>query len=245
MSFAQNAGGVGKVRAAHKRKRSREGTTRALKLKGGRTGKTKGKGPKGTGQVRAHQFYPTPPEATQALLDRYGTALGAGVRIWEPATGTGAMEDVLRAGGATVVGTDLYDHGRGGGLAFQLAHWPEGMEAGDAVVTNPPFSEAEAFIRHAVHDLRAGFVAMLLKAAYFHAAERGELFTRFPPSAVHPLMWRLDFTGEGSPAMEMSWYVWDDACPESTSYMCGGTTYEPMARPRAACDDLFSSAVVL
>lgn len=240
MSFAQNAGGVGKVRAAHKGRKPRKDTTRSLKLKGGRTGKSKGKGPKGTGQVRAHQFYPTPPEATQALLDRYSVTLGQGARVWEPATGTGAMEDVLRFHGATVVGTDLYDHGRGGGVAFQLADWPEGMGPGDAVVTNPPFSEAEAFIRHAVHDLQAGFVAMLLKAAYFHAAERGELFTRFPPSAVHPLMWRLDFTGEGSPAMEMSWYVWHAGGPSGA-----GTLYLPMARPRPACDDLFAPAVVL
>lgn len=239
MSFAQNAGGVGKVRNAHKGKRPRKNTTtRKLPLKGGRTGKAKGKGPKGTGQVRAHELYGTPPEATQALLNRYPVLRQT--LTWECAVGEGALADVLVAGGVTVVGTDLTDHGRGGGVMFQTADWPEGMGPGDAVVTNPPFSQADAFILHAVVDLRAGFVALLLKAAYFHAAERGELFTRCPPSAVHPLMWRLDFTGEGSPAMEMSWYVWHEDDPRAGL----GTLYEPMQRPRPACDDLFSPAVV-
>lgn len=239
MSFAQNAGGVGKVRAAHKGRKRPKDTTRSLKLKGGRTGKTKAKGPKGTGKVRAHELYGTPPEATQALLDRY--PILRQLKTWECAVGRGELADVLAAGGVDVVGSDLHDHGRGGGVMFQTAGWPEGMQPGDAVVTNPPFSQAEAFILHALVDLQAGFVALLLKAAYFHAAERGELFQRCPPTAVHPLMWRLDFTGEGSPAMEMSWYVWN--LLEGPSAVV--TRYEPMARPRPACDDLFTPAVVL
>lgn len=240
MSFAQNAGGVGKVRNAHKGKRAPKGTTtRKLPLKGGRTGKAKGKGPKGTGKVRAHELYATPPEATQALLDRYTDALTR-LPVWEPAVGTGALADVLVAGGAQVVGSDLNDHGRGGGVMFQTASWPEGLDDGDSIVTNPPFSQAAQFIVHAVVDLRAGFVALLLKAAYFHAAERAELFTRCPPSAVHPLLWRLDFTDEGSPAMEMSWYVWREDDPRAGL----GTLYEPMARPRPRCDDLFSAPVI-
>lgn len=238
MSFAQNAGGVGKVKAAHSRKRKTD-TTRTLKLKGGRTGKAKGKPKaKGTGQVRAHELYDTPPEATQALLERYGVTLRRG-KVWECAVGNWQLADVLTAGGCTVVGTDLNSHdrpGQGGDL-FQTAPWPEGMSEDDAVVTNPPFSQAAAFILHAVVDLKAGFVALLLKASYFHAAERLELFERCPPTAVHPLGWRLDFTGEGSPAMEMSWYVWTVGGPGG-----GGTLYQPMQRPRPACDDLFSEA---
>jgi len=236
MSFAQNAGGVGKVKAAHSRKRKTD-TTRTLKLKGGRTGKAKGKPKaKGTGKVREHELYSTPPEATQALLDRYGVTL-RGRKVWECAVGEWQLANVLTAGGCTVVGTDLNDLGREGqgGVMFQTAPWPEGMGEDDAVVTNPPFSQAAAFILHAVVDLKASFVALLLKASYFHAAERLELFERCPPTAVHPLGWRLDFTGEGSPAMEMSWYVWTLGGPAF-----GRTLYEPMQRPRPACDDLFS-----
>lgn len=236
MSFAQNAGGVGKVKNAQAGKRKRN-TTRTLPLKGGRTGKAKGKPKaKGTGKVREHELYSTPPEATQALLDRYGVTLRRR-KVWECAVGEWVMADVLTAGGCAVVGTDLNSHGREGqgGVMFQTAPWPEGMSEEDAVVSNPPFSQAEAFIVHAVVDLGASFVALLLKASYFHAGERLALFERCPPTAVHPLGWRLDFTGEGSPAMEMSWYVWTVGGPAF-----GRTIYEPMARPRAACDDLFS-----
>lgn len=239
MSFAQNAGGVAKVKKAHSGKRKRN-TTRTLPLKGGRTGKAKGKPKaKGTGKVREHELYSTPPEATQALLDRYGVTL-RGRKVWECAVGEWAIADVLTAGGCDVIGTDLNDLGREGqgGTMFQSAPWPEGMAEGDAVVTNPPFSQADAFIVHAVVELRAGFVALLLKASYFHAAERLALFERCPPTVVHPLGWRLDFTGEGSPAMEMSWYIWTEGGPAF-----GKTAYIPMARPRAACDDLFAAGV--
>lgn len=235
MSFAQNAGGVGKVKAAQNRKR-KTNTTRSLKLKGGRTGKTKGKPTaKGTGKVKAHQFYETPPEATQGLFMRHREFLPKGRKVWEPAVGGWKLADVLTAQGLDVVGTDLIDHGprTPGGVAFQTADWPEGMGPGDAIITNPPFDQAEAFITHAVVHLQAGFVAMLLKVSYFNAGERLALFDRCPPSYVHPLGWRLDFTGEGSPAMEMAWYVWT---PEDT---LGRTYFEPMPRPRPDCADLF------
>ena len=52
-------------------------------------------------------FYPTPPEATQALLDYL--CLPKTTTIWECACGTGKMVDVLRANGYTVIGTDIVD----------------------------------------------------------------------------------------------------------------------------------------
>ena len=54
-------------------------------------------------------FYPTPPEATQLLLDNESFD---GL-VWECACGNGAMAKTLEENGYTVVATDLnyYDYG--------------------------------------------------------------------------------------------------------------------------------------
>ena len=50
-----------------------------------------------------NEFYPTPPEATRALLsvERFEGS------IWEPACGEGAIANVLADAGHKVVATDL------------------------------------------------------------------------------------------------------------------------------------------
>ena len=59
-----------------------------------------------------YEFYPTPPEATRALLS-VETFDGF---IWEPACGRGAISTVLETAGYQVVSTDLIqrDYGAGG-----------------------------------------------------------------------------------------------------------------------------------
>ena len=54
-------------------------------------------------------FYPTPPEATEALLNRYEFNRD----IWEPACGDGAISKVLDAKGHDVISTDLNNFGCG------------------------------------------------------------------------------------------------------------------------------------
>ncbi len=52
-------------------------------------------------------FYPTPPEATKALLEveRFDSL------VWEPAAGDGAIAKVLADHGYGVVASDLHDYG--------------------------------------------------------------------------------------------------------------------------------------
>ena len=54
---------------------------------------------------KASDFYPTPPEATVALLKFL--SLPTQAHIWEPACGEGHMVDVMEAMGYTVTGTDI------------------------------------------------------------------------------------------------------------------------------------------
>lgn len=177
---------------------------------------------------RAHDYYATPPEATRALLAAEGEHLRAHIgdcrpAIWEPACGDGAICRVLEAEGwGPVVASDLIDRGHGeGGIDFLAST----KLRAPAIITNPPFRLAEAFVRHALLTLRCGWLALLLKATWWHAAERAALWRECPPAAIHPLTWRLDFTGGGSPAMECAWMVWDSAIWH------GGCLYRPLSRP--------------
>lgn len=174
----------------------------------------------GNGQRRDKDFYPTPDEATLALLH----AWQFGNWVWEPACGDGAVARVLEARGITTESTDLVDRGYGvGGVDFlneQVLRAPE-------IITNPPFRQAEAFIRHA-WSLRPDTFAFLLKMTFWNAACRLPLFTDCPPAAVFPLSWRLDFTGGGSPTMDCAWVVWQPNKHWETTY------FEPLPRPGVA-----------
>lgn len=131
-----------------------------------------------------HDFYPTPPEGTRALLsvERFHGS------IWEPACGDGAISKVLAAQGYHVVSTDLVHRGYGiGGINFLT----ETTTRARNIVTNPPYGSglADAFVRHALHLVApvGGRVAMLLNLASLAHPMRHHQWTRRPPSNVYIL----------------------------------------------------------
>ena len=175
-----------------------------------------GAGPKENRQEA--DFYPTPPEATQALVDWMRLSQASSLMvIWEPACGEGQISKVIEATGHNVLSTDLRNTGYGiGGVNFltRKLHC-------DAIITNPPFALAEAFIRHALEITPT--VAMLVKAQFWHAAKRYALFQQHPPAYILPITWRLDFLGQGQPMMDCAWNVWLPGVTE--------TRYQPLRRP--------------
>ena len=96
---------------------------------------------------KPHDLYETPYEATHALVPLL--ELSSGATIGEPACATGQISRVLEAHGYEVVSSDLRHTGFGmGGYNYLDANIEYGLV--DAIVTNPPFKYAEAFIRKAV-----------------------------------------------------------------------------------------------
>lgn len=166
-------------------------------------------------------FYETPPLATIALIDflEKNGCLCPGHSIWEPACGTGKIAEILRNRGYSVISTDLNDFGYGEtGIDFLS----EQREC-DWIITNPPFSKATEFIKHA-RDLHVN-CAFLLKSQFWHAKSRLNMFQNDAPSYVLPLTWRPDFLygqKSGSPTMEVIWSVWDSTV---------GTYYHPLEKP--------------
>lgn len=167
---------------------------------------------------RESDFYPTPPEVTVALLDFL--RLPENTVIWEPAAGEGDMAGVLQTYFETVYTTDILD-----GTDFLKSS----IDAADWIITNPPFSLAEAFIRRAA-ELGKPF-AFLVKSQFWNAKRRLPLFDEFPPSYILPLTWRPDFFFKddhgGSPLMDVMWCVWLMPHIKGTQ-----TVYRPLERPK-------------
>lgn len=156
-----------------------------------------------------HDFYPTPPEGTRALLsvERFvGT-------IWEPACGDGAISKALKASGYVVVSTDLINRGYGtSGINFLS----ETASRARNIITNPPYGSglADAFAQHALRLVAptGGSVAMLLNLASLAHPSRHRFWTKRPPAAVYILdeltCWPNGIASGFAAEHRYCWAVW-------------------------------------
>lgn len=160
---------------------------------------------------RKDDFYATPAVAVHALL----RVEKLPHHIWEPACGDGAIVTVLRDAGHTVWATDLV--GRGcpdseHGVDFLMERQTR-IDV-EAIVTNPPFKNAEEFVAHAL-DL-CPRVAMLLRLAFMESERRRPILDTGHLARVHvfrkrlPMMHRAGWDGpKASSSMPFAWFVWD------------------------------------
>lgn len=132
----------------------------------------------------ADNFYPTPPEATRALL----SVEAFDDDVWEPACGEGHIGRVLSAAGCHVVATDLNDRGYGvSGVDFLKERTPRAKH----IVTNPPYGSglADDFMLKAI-ALTAntgGKVAMLLNLASLAHPVRTRQWRLYPPARIYAI----------------------------------------------------------
>lgn len=169
-----------------------------------------------------YEFYPTPPEATRALLsvEQFDGP------IWEPACGRGAISKVLETAEYDVVSTDLVQRDYGtGGVDFLR----EPKSRAKHIVTNPPYGRGlgDAFVKHALALTRetGGTVAMLLNLASLCHPKRHELWVSHPPSAIYALD-ELVCWPEGDPTLARNstaqhrycWVVWKPVVQAATSF---------------------------
>jgi type I restriction-modification system DNA methylase subunit len=160
-------------------------------------------------------FYPTPSEVTETLLNFLD--LPKTTVIWEPACGEMDMVSAMQRAGYSVFATDL-KYGQDF-LTMPLTEC-------DWVITNPPFSESDKFIKRCAEHGKP--FALLLKSQYWHARKRYDLFKNITPTYVCPLTWRPDFLFKKhekrcAPLMDVMWCVW--LPPYS-----GKTIYQPLRR---------------
>ena len=91
----------------------------------------------------------------------------------------------------------------------------EVAEPKSAIVTNPPFSLAERFVRRSLEltELKRGKVAMLLPLAWDAAKTRRDLFERAPFKTKYTITKRIRWENleqkKAGPSMNHAWFVWD------------------------------------
>jgi hypothetical protein len=157
----------------------------------------------------AYEFYPTPPEATRALL----SAESFDGPIWEPACGEGHISKVLTESGYDVVSTDLVAYGYGeAGRDFLSETRPLAKH----IVTNPPYGRglADAFAKHAINLSRetGGTVAMLMNLNGLCHPLRHDFYVSQPPAVIYALdeciCWPYGDPARATTSIAKQRYVW-------------------------------------
>jgi hypothetical protein len=185
----------------------------------------------------AADFYPTPPEPTEALTAAEARALARFPAIWEPAAGDGAMVRVLERAGFCVVPSDLHDRGQG---YFQTDFLALDRPMAPCVVTNPPFNLCNArdgqgrWISHGMGTLGLEYMALLLPWSWPGPAGLARLWRDHPPARVYLMRWKIDFTGQGAPPSYHGWFVWDRAWAGETVLRMLDRPAQPQLFGRAA-----------
>lgn len=183
--------------------------------------KLAGDAPRGLGRAmagdgktprRALDFYPTPAEATRAIIAAERAALTRYPLIWEPCGRGGAIARELQAAGMATIATDIVADPANHVAAADLLAVRRLLAP--AVLTNPPFALARRMIAHLWRDLAVDYLALLLKTTFWSCGESAAL-ERAGLGATRrwELTWRLDFSGGGSPVMDCTWFVWDRRSP--------------------------------
>lgn len=156
--------------------------------------------------------FDTPEAATKALLSV--EAFWPPV-ILDPCAGRGAMAEVIKAEGYSVIAQDLWDWGYGtAGVDFLKS---ERLPAPN-VFMNPPFSKAVTFVEMARY-LRARKIVVFQRFAWWEGIERTLALWRYdPPSRVwtppgRVTCWRFDIPqsnrrGRGTPTAH-AFFVWE------------------------------------
>lgn len=170
-------------------------------------------------------FFPTPPWATRALLThclpgmlREFSTLRAHGRAWDPCCGAGHMSGVLGERFHTVLESDIAAYGQETVRDF-LSFDPRLAFEG-AIIMNPPFNKAAAFVLHALaHD--PVMVAALVRSNWLEGQTRhGNLFKRFIPVAVFQFVERVPMVAgrwavNAKTATSYAWVIWlRDPLPE-------------------------------
>lgn len=179
-----------------------------------------------------HDHYCTPAWAIEDFLrawmpggmtgSRYPRRIldpAAGGRIWDDVEPVGwdcpypeALRKHLKEGSpeAEIVTNDIRQDSRADHKRDYLAGPFPGAGTWDLIITNPPFKDAEAFIRKALKEVKPdGYVVMLLRLNFLGSAVREDLFDHFMPSLIYVHRRRMCFTADGkTDSIEYAHMVW-------------------------------------
>ena len=171
-------------------------------------------------------YFPTPPDATQAFLRTFANKVTPfRGRVWEPACGNGYMSEVLKHNGMDVISTDIERYGYEEAVfSFLDKSHPRAQEivaSGiDAVITNPPYNIMEEFVVRA-WEVSNRWIAMVARLQFMEGIGRYErMFEKRLPNycfqyvrRVHMVAGRLPNKSDGGSSLAFCWLVWNKQSP--------------------------------
>lgn len=190
------------------------------------------------------EFFPTPPWATRALVERVLRHLRREGQCqfqnaWEPACGEGHMAEVLREYFLHVEASDAYEYEYRGARAatFKCDFLTEAHpEAYDWIITNPPFRKSTDFVLKAIALAGTG-VAMFVRLSWIEGVTRYEKLLRHnPPSLLsvfteraplHKARWEP----QGSTLTAYAWIVWIKGMPPQPPFWIPPGCRQALAKP--------------
>jgi hypothetical protein len=186
-------------------------------------------------------YFPTPPWATRALIERVLPVLGirpadlAHKTGWESACGEGHMAEPLAEYFGSVIATDIHDYGYGEAPVDFLSE--DTFRDADWCITNPPFDDkAIRFVLRALKLSREG-VAVFVRLQWLETIERYELvFRDHPPTLVAVFVERVNlckgrWEPDGSTATAYCWLVWIRGEAPRPPFWIPPTCREQLTRP--------------
>ena len=168
------------------------------------------------------EYFPTPPWAVRAMVSTLETngvipfgAFGVNT-ILEPACGRGHIITPLRELGLNVHGLDIHDHGIGEPFGDFLTT-PFDDDSYDAVITNPPFKLAEAFVAKGLRI--AEHVIVLCRLSFLNSVGRYEMHFASPAGNLRTFMPCIErvpmvlgrYDPQASTATEFAWFHFERA----------------------------------
>jgi hypothetical protein len=153
----------------------------------------------GKGKV-AQEFYPTPAAAVEALM-RVVTPR-PGDLFLEPCRGNGVIIDRVALPPWQKVWAELSD-----GVDYLATPFPPC----DLIITNPPFSLSEEFIRKSLSELKPdGTMIYLQRVNFLGSLIRVDFWKEVGfPNKTPIIIPRPRFVGGGSDSCEYTWLTWD------------------------------------
>ncbi len=154
------------------------------------------------GTVRANEFYPTPDNVVDALLAQL--QLRQEDTFLEPCKGEGAIYNKVNLAewdktyAEITMGLDYLDIDYGDYLF-------------DVIITNPPFSLTEEFLRKSLKELAPdGTLAYLQRVNFLGSKRRVPFWAEVGfPNKTPVIVPRPRFVGGGSDSCEYCWFIYD------------------------------------
>lgn len=133
-------------------------------------------------------FYATNPEDVRDFLSAYGAYSSNRIegKILEPCIGAGHIaRELYKLGNVEIKGYDIKDRNSGFDTNIEDFLKTDIKPVYDYVITNPPYSLAENFIRKSMLCINNhGKVIMFLKLQFLEGLGRKCLFDDFPPEYI-------------------------------------------------------------